>query len=46
MFLMTPRRRALMWTLLAIAAALLCLVVFQGYLRTEMLLNFANSFFC
>ena len=39
-------RRALTWAVLAAFIALLCLLGFRGYLSGEMLLNFANLFFC
>lgn len=35
-----------MWLLLAVVAASLCVVVFRAYLRADMLMNFANTFFC
>jgi hypothetical protein len=46
MVLMTPRHRLLIWTLLGLASAALCWVVFRGYLSADMLMNFANAFYC
>jgi hypothetical protein len=46
MVLSSPTRRALTWALLAAILALLCLLGFRGYLSSEMLLNFANLFYC
>jgi len=43
---MNPRRRALLWALLALVVAAICAVGFRGYLSTEMLLNAANWFYC
>jgi len=42
----TQLRRILKWLLLAMLAALVAYVVFRSYLNPEMLLNFANSFYC
>lgn len=39
-------RRVLIWALMAAIVALLCLLGFRGYLSSEMLLNFANMFYC
>jgi len=39
-------RRAIVWLLLAVVIALLCALGFRGYLGSEMLLNFANLFYC
>jgi hypothetical protein len=39
-------RRALMWIILAILIALLCLAGFRAYLGSGMLLNFSNLFSC
>ena len=46
MIYMSPKRRAIIWVLLGMIVALLCYVGFRGYLSAEMLLNFANSFYC
>jgi len=46
MIRMSQTRRAVTWAVLAVIAALLCYVGFRGYLTHEMLLNFANSFYC
>ena len=46
MMQMSQTRRALIWTAMALIAALLCLWGFRGYLSMEMLLNFANAFYC
>lgn len=42
----SPLRRALIWAVLGTILALLCLAGFRGYLSGEMLLNFANMFYC
>ena len=39
-------RRILKWLLLAVLVAILTYVVFRSYLSPEMLLNFANAFYC
>jgi|GEM_PF-3788083 len=39
-------RRALIWAVLALIVALLIAAGFRGYLSSEMLLNFANMFYC
>lgn len=39
-------RRALMWAILATFVALLIIAGFRGYLSSDMLLNFANRFYC
>ena len=46
MILLSQTRRALIWAVIALIAALLCVVGFRGYLSTDMLLNFANMFYC
>lgn len=46
MIRMSQTRRAMVWAVLAAIIALLCFMGFRGYLSTEMLLNFANSFYC
>lgn len=38
--------RALIWSLLAAIAVLLCVLAFRGYLSGDLLLNFANMFYC
>ena len=38
--------RAVIWSVLAVIVALLCLLGFRGYLSTDMLINFANLFYC
>jgi hypothetical protein len=43
---MSQTRRAIIWAVLAAIVALLCVAGFRGYLSSEMLLNFANSFYC
>jgi hypothetical protein len=43
---MTQARRMMMWLILAVLAALVGLASFRGYLSPEMLINFANSFYC
>lgn len=42
----TQFRRILKWLLLAMLVAILTYVVFRSYLSPEMLINFANSFYC
>ena len=39
-------RRAAIWAILAAIVGLLCVLAFRGYLSTDMLLNFANAFYC
>jgi hypothetical protein len=39
-------RRALVWLALSVLAALVTYVSFRGYLTPELLLNFANWFYC
>ena len=46
MILMSQTRRLLIWAVMAVIVALLCVLGFRGYLNAEMLLNFANSFYC
>ena len=46
MMQLSPTSRAVIWTVMAGIVALLCLLGFRGYLSTEMLLNFANAFYC
>jgi hypothetical protein len=43
---MTQVQRILMWLLLTALAALVSYVGFRGYLSPELLINFANSFYC
>lgn len=43
---LSQTRRALIWAFMTVIVALLCLLGFRGYLSTEMLLNFANAFYC
>ncbi len=43
---MTQTHKALAWLLVAMLAALLTYVSFRGYLSTELLLQFANTFHC
>ena len=43
---MPQTRRAAIWAVMAVIAGLLCLLAFRGYLSSEMLLNFANAFYC
>jgi len=42
----SPRRRAVMWLVLSVFAALLVWFVFRGYLNPEMLFHFANGLYC
>ena len=46
MIRLSQTRRAMIWAVLALIAALLCFVGFRGYLSAEMLFNFANFFYC
>ena len=46
MIVLSPKRRVIAWTLLGIVTAGLCYLAFRGYLSADMLLNFANSFYC
>lgn len=46
MIRMSQSRRAAIWAVMAVIVALLCFMGFRGYLSTEMLLNFANAFYC
>ena len=46
MIRMSQTRRAVAWAVIALIVALLCYVGFRGYLSSEMLFNFANSFYC
>ena len=46
MILLSQTRRLWIWVIMAVIVALLCLLGFRGYLSAEMLLNFANSFYC
>lgn len=43
---MTQARRIMMWLILVVLAALVSYAGFRGYLSPEMLINFANSFYC
>jgi len=43
---MMQTRRILMWLMLVMLAALVSYVGFRGYLSPELLINFANSFYC
>ena len=43
---LSQTRRATLWAIMAFIVGLLCLLAFRGYLGTEMLLNFANAFYC
>lgn len=43
---MIHARRILVWTLLALFATLVSYFGFRGYLNPELLINFANSFYC
>jgi len=39
-------RRVVKWLLIALLAAMASYVAFRGYLTPDMLMNFANSFYC
>jgi hypothetical protein len=43
---MTQPRRALLWLMLAVLAAILVYFGFRGYFSPEFLFNFSNSFSC
>ena len=43
---MTQSRRILMWLMLIVLAAFVSYVGFRGYLSPELLIDFANSFYC
>jgi hypothetical protein len=45
-FAAPERRRALMWLLISVFAALLAYFGFRGYLTPELLFHFANSLIC
>ena len=42
----TLHPRAAAWLVLALLAALVVYVAFRGYVTPELLLNFANAFYC
>lgn len=42
----TLHPRAMMWIVVAALAGLVVYVAFRGYLTPELLLNFANAFYC
>ena len=44
--MMTQTRRMLIWMMLALLAAVVSYSGFRGYLSPELLINFANSFYC
>ncbi len=46
MIRLSQPRRALVWAILGVIVALLCYFAWRGYLNTELLLNFANMFYC
>jgi hypothetical protein len=39
-------RRLIKWLVVALLAAMASYFAFRGYLSPEMLMNFANSFYC
>ncbi len=43
---LSQTRRAVAWAAIAVIVALLCILGFRGYLSSDMLLNFANAFYC
>jgi len=43
---MSQSRKILVWAMLAALAALLTYFSFRGYVSSEMLFNFGNSFYC
>lgn len=43
---MTQTRRMLTWMVLALLAALVSYIGFRGYMSPELLIFFANSFYC
>lgn len=42
----SPKRRALLWLVLSVFAALLVYFGFRGYLNPELLFHFASSLYC
>jgi uncharacterized membrane protein len=42
----TQARRALLWLMLIVLAALMTYVGIRGYLGADLLFNFSNSFTC
>ena len=43
---MLQTRRIMMWLLLIVLAALVSYIGFRGYLSPELLINFANAYYC
>ena len=43
---MTQTRKILMWLMLMVLASLVSYLGFRGYLSPELLINFADSFYC
>ena len=46
MLQLTPPRRILLWTLLGLLTMLLCYGGLRGHLNAELLMYFANAFYC
>jgi hypothetical protein len=42
----TRARGILVWTMIAVLAALVAYFSFRGYMSADMLFNFGNSFLC
>ena len=42
----TDARRLIKWLIIAMLAAMASYLAFRGYLTPDMLINFANSFYC
>lgn len=43
---MTQTQKILMWLMLIVLASLVSYIGFRGYLSPELLINFANTFYC
>lgn len=43
---MTQTRRTLMWAVIALLAAMVSYLSFRAYLNPELLIHFANYFYC
>ena len=43
---MTQTHKVLMWLMLMVLASLVSYIGFRGYLHPELLINFANTFYC
>lgn len=43
---MTQTQKILMWLMLIVLASLVSYIGFRGYLSPELLIDFANTFYC